>query len=345
MYKYLIITPIPVFYKINLYKELSKRLNIFVIFISYDTNENRAKDFVSLENIYFKYKILNKGPFQKRKKLKSIFKLKEILNEIKFERLIVSGWDMWEFWYLIFSNPESKNCLSLESTSIESSTNGIKKVIKRIFLSKISIVFASGNLHVELLKKLGYKKQIRVTRGVGLINKPLVGRRQKTYKKNFLFIGRLSRVKNLPILIRVFNDLNEFNLTIIGEGEDEDLLKDMANENIIFKGAIQNKYLREHYLTKDLLILPSISETWGLVVEEALFFGMPVIVSKKCGSSELIKNDVNGYLIDPGDIQNIKSNIKKINQQKYLSLLDGVMEFSIDKKDFYQVEAYLFDDQ
>jgi glycosyltransferase involved in cell wall biosynthesis len=341
MYKYLIVTHIPVFYKINLYKELSKRFDIFVVFISDDTNENRAKDFVNLENINFKYKVLNKGYFQKRKKFKSIFILKGILNEIKFEKLIVNGWDLWEFWYLIFANPGRKNCLSLESTAIESSANGIKKLIKIIFLSRISIVFASGNLHVELLKKLGYKNQIRVTRGVGIINKPFFDCRHKSYNKNFLFIGRLSTVKNLPTLIKVFNDLNEYSLTIIGEGEDEDLLKDMANENIIFEGAIQNKYIREHYLSKDVLILPSISETWGLVVEEALFFGMPAIVSKNCGSSELIKNDVNGYLIDPGDIQSIKSNIKKINKEKYLSLLNGVMQISIDKKDEKQISVYL----
>ena len=76
-------------------------------------------------------------------------------------------------------------------------------------------------------------------------------------------------------------------------------------------------------------------------MEEALFFGMPVIVSKNCGSSELIKNNVNGFLIDPGNIQNIRSNIKKINNQKYSSLLNGVMRLSIDQKDKKQVSAYL----
>lgn len=341
MYKYLIITHIPAFYKVNLYNELSKEIKIFVVFVSDNTNERRAKDFVNLDSVSFKYMVLNNGDFQERNKFRSIILLNKTLNKIKFEKIIVNGWDLWEFWYLVFANPGRDNCLALESTAVESCAKGIKKLIKIIFLSRISMVFASGNLHVELLKKLGYRNQIRVTRGVGIINKPFFDCRHKSYNKNFLFIGRLSKVKNLPILIKVFNDLNEFSLTIIGKGEDEVLLKDMANENIIFEGVIQNKHIREYYLSKDVLILPSISETWGLVVEEALFFGMPVIVSENCGSSELVKNDVNGYLIDPRDIQSIKSSIQKINNERYSSLLNGVMKSSIDEKDKKQISVYL----
>lgn len=341
MYKYLIVTHIPAFYKVNLYKQLSKQFDIFVVFISDNTNENRASDFIKLVDINFEYEILCNGCFEKRKILKNIYRLNSVLNEVKYEKMIVNGWDLWEFWYLAFISPLKKNCLALESTVIESNTGILSSSIKKIFLSKISIVFASGNLHVKLLKKLEYKNQIRVTRGVGIINKPFFDCRHKSYNKNFLFIGRLSKVKNLKTLIKVFNDLNDFSLTIIGEGEDESLLKGMANENIIFEGAIQNKYIREHFLSKDVLILPSISETWGLVVEEALFFGMPVIVSKNCGSSELIKQGVNGYLIDPNDIKSMKSIISNIDKKQYLRLRNGVKQTSIDKKDKQQVSSYL----
>ena len=341
MYKYFIVTHVPAFYKINLYNELSKKINIFVVFISNNTNESRAKDFTGLNGANFNYKVLNEGCFQERNKLKSVYMLNAVLNKVKFEKIIVNGWDLWEFWYLVLVSPYKKNFLLLESTVMESCTSGIKGLLKKIFLSRVCSVFAPGKPHAALLKKMEHKGQIRLTKGVGIINKPFFDYLNRSYNKKFLFIGRLSKVKNLEILIRVFNNLDEFELTIIGEGEDGDFLKNIANKNIIFKGAIQNKFMQEYYLSNDVLILPSMSETWGLVTEEAIFFGMPVIISKKCGSSELIQDSVNGYLIDPDSAQSIRSSILKIDQKGYLKLCSGVMQFSIDKKDEKQVNAYL----
>ena len=52
----------------------------------------------------------------------------------------------------------------------------------------------------------------------------------------------------------------------------------------------------------DVLILPSKSEPWGLVVNEAMVCGMPVIVSETCGCvADLVKNDLNGFTFDPGN--------------------------------------------
>lgn len=340
MYDYVIVTHIPAFYKVNLYNELSKKLNIFVLFISNNTDEKRADDFVDLNNINFKYEVLNDGNFQSRDKLKNIQKLKTILKEIRYKKILVSGWDLLEFWYLIFVNPKNKNSLALESTVLESNTKGIKGFIKKIFLSRISIVFASGNLHTELLKKLNYQNETRVTEGVGIINKPSFDKQDKDYKKRFLFIGRLSKVKNLELLISVFNDLLEYKLTVIGDGEEKEYLQSIAKKNIIFIEPIENKKLKEKFQENDIFILPSISEPWGLVAEEALYFGLPVIVSKNCGSCELIENGVNGYIINPNDSKNIKDTILKIDDKKYEELFAGVERFSVDEKDKIQVEAY-----
>ena len=46
MYEYIIVTHIPAFYKVNLYNELAKKMNILVIFVASDTNENRSDDFI-----------------------------------------------------------------------------------------------------------------------------------------------------------------------------------------------------------------------------------------------------------------------------------------------------------
>jgi glycosyltransferase involved in cell wall biosynthesis len=340
MYNYIIVTHIPAFYKVNLYNELAKDLKIFVIFIASNTNEKRADDFITLEKATFEYQVLFDGNFQDRSSLKNIAQLRDILKTKSFKKLLVSGWDLKEFWYLVLTNPKSKNCLALESTINESRVDGIRGFIKKIFLSRISTVFASGKLHEELLTALGYKGEIKITKGVGIINKPTFEIQKKEYKKRFLYIGRLSPEKNLKMLIEIFNTLPTCTLTLIGTGPQEIELKNIANENIIFVGQVENSNLQKYFIDNDIFILPSIAEPWGLVVEEALYFGLPVMVSRNCGASELIDNGKNGYILDVKDIKSIEKNIKTIDDEKYQRLLDGVRKYSIDVKDREQVETY-----
>lgn len=340
MYDYVIVTHIPAFYKVNLYNELAKKLNILVIFIATNTNEKRADDFTTLKNANFSYEVLSDGDFQSRDVKVNIKKLKCILKNIEYKRLLVSGWDLQEFWYLVIFYPKAKNCLALESTVLESNTKGIKGWIKRVFLTRIATVFASGNLHVELLQALNFKGDIKITKGVGIINKPNFTAIKKEYQKRFLYVGRLSYVKNLETIVKVFNDLPNHHLTIIGDGEEKEYLKSISNQNISFKPPIENIKLQTEFLNHDIFILPSISESWGLVVEEALYFGLPVMISKNCGSVELVENGVNGYVVDLNNTKNIKDTILSIDHVLYQELVKGVNEFSVDEKDLKQLGVY-----
>jgi glycosyltransferase involved in cell wall biosynthesis len=340
MYDYIIVTHIPVFYKVNLYNELSKHLNIHVIFIADNTGEKRSNDFITLDQVSFEYNVLNKGDFQVRRQLQSVLKLRKIINKLKYMKILVSGWDLPEFWFLMMTNNKCKNCLVLESTIIESNATGVKGFIKRMFLWRTSTVYASGRLHVELLNKLKYRGKTKTTQGVGIINKPAFQPKDKNYQKRYAFIGRLSEEKNLALLVLVFNDLPDYMLTIVGVGPLENELKTMAKTNIRFLGSMENNKLKDIYLNHDILILPSLSEGWGLVIEEALFFRVPVIVSKNCGASELIIDGENGYVVDMCRVEEIKNTILAIRKDDYEILVQGACKHSIDEKDERQINVY-----
>ncbi len=341
MYDYVIATHIPAFYKVNLYNELAKKLNILVIFIASNTVEKRADDFVTLENAHFDYRLLHEGDFQHRDIKKNIIELRNLTSNIEFKKLLVGGWDLMEFWYLIFTNNKTKNCLALESTINESAVGGAKGFIKRLFLNRISTVFASGKLHTELLDALKFMGEVRITQGVGIINKPefeVIGRQ---YQKRFLYIGRLSQEKNIALLVHIFNKLpTEYRLNIVGTGPLEDELRAIANPNIRFIGQVENKNLKEYFLSNDIFILPSQSEPWGLVVEEAMYFGMPVMVSRSCGSSELVIDGVNGFIFDANCDKDISGCILNLDCDKYLEMCKEVRLLSIVEKDHMQVDAY-----
>ena len=95
----------------------------------------------------------------------------------------------------------------LESTINESKTTGLSGFIKRVFLSRIYKVFASGSLHLALLKELNFKRNIKITQGVGIINKPMVEHKRVECGKKFLYVGRLSEIKNLEQIVHIFNGL------------------------------------------------------------------------------------------------------------------------------------------
>lgn len=58
---------------------------------------------------------------------------------------------------------------------------------------------------------------------MGIINKPAFEKVKKEYQKRFLYLGRFSRVKNLEIFIKVFNDLPNHRLTLVGDGEEKSI--------------------------------------------------------------------------------------------------------------------------
>lgn len=339
MYDLLIITHLPAFYKVNLYNELAKKLNLYVIFVS-GSSLQRTSDFTDLQ-CDFAYEILNKEPFEVRNKYKSIKKLSDTLKGKKIKNLLLSGWDLAEFWYALFCIKADVHSLAIESTLYESNLTGIKGSVKKLFLSKINRIYASGILSHSLATHLGFKGEIRITKGVGIIHKPYFTPQKRDYKKEFLYLGRLSSEKNLSPLIDVFNELPDLKLSIYGNGTERDTLTSKAGRNITFHEHIDNKKLKNVFTEHDFLILPSLAEPWGLVVEEALYFGLPVILSERCGASVLIEDGKNGFVIDPLSYEALKNLLRNITNENYQQLRQNVQKLSINAKDEEQVSVYL----
>jgi len=338
------ITPIPAFYKINLYEQISVQIKVHAIFLSENTSEVRGKDFLKETNS-FRKSFLSTGSYQQRNRLKNSIRLYKLLQKEKPKRFIIGGWDALEYWIaIIFFSKKIRIELVLESSIIESSTKGYKGVLKRFFLKRIDKVYASGKPHKELIQRLNYRGKIIISKGVGIINKEKKVSPLNSYEKKFLFIGRLDEVKNLNFLIACFNKNPSLKLKIIGEGPLEaNLKKQVTSKNIQFVGSVPNKELSNYFSNSNYIILPSISETWGLVAEEAFYNGLPVIISKNCGSNELLENDMNGFVFDPLIEESLDTILSNITSEIYKEQCSYIKSNFIDSKDKKQVEAYLAD--
>ncbi len=334
----IIITNLPAFYKVNLFNEIAKSEDIYVVFTG-NTAEIRNTDFFKKELIRFDFiELKNKSTLSR-----FVFIVKLLLLS-KYNELILGGWDEPLLLLSSIISCKRKNSVIVESSIYESKVNGFKGAIKKMFLSRISKVYASGKAQISLLQALDFKGIINKTKGVGIFNI----RHQPKYEEratvsNFLYVGRLSKEKNLDKLIKDFAEFPNLTLNIVGFGPEESRLKSIASENVIFHGAINNSELHKFYRDYDVLVLPSLSETWGLVVEEALNNGMPVIVSNRVGcADEIINLNENGLIFNIDEDKSLRYAIAGITDIVFYNNLRkniSNMDFQIIAQN--QVKVYL----
>jgi glycosyltransferase involved in cell wall biosynthesis len=138
-------------------------------------------------------------------------------------------------------------------------------------------------------------------------------------QKCILFVGRLVKIKGLDRLLTAFANAvktePESKLIIVGEGDQLPVLQSMAKElfledKVLFAGRFEGIDLLAWYNIGQLFILPSHSEAFGAVVNEALLSGQRVLCSSYAGASEIIDPLKNGALFNPFDLDELTGLIK-----------------------------------
>lgn len=335
MFDIVFITNLPSFYKNNLYNEIAKHRKICVIYTGHG-NQERNTDFYKGEANF-------KQIFLESLSLNEIIKFLKIIRQIKYKELIVGGWDSIFFWLSVVVSPKYKNSVVCESSYHESNISGLSGFIKKLFLKKISRGYVSGKAQEKLLELLGFKGINIITKGVGVFNyikQPEYV--SKAVVKKFIYVGRLAQEKNLEFLIKVFSERSDIELHIVGFGSLEDELKSISTSNVIFHGAIPNEKLSEFYQKMDVFILPSKSEPWGLVVEEALNNGLPVIVSDRVGCAEEIVNESNGFIFKYDSKEDLNSKIDSIMDiDIYNKLRLNISKLNFEEIEMAQIRKYI----
>ena len=119
----------------------------------------------------------------------------------------------------------------------------------------------------------------------------------------FLFIGRFSPVKDLPTLFQAYGLLRKSNdkvsLGMLG-GERSELPNELPT-GIEILPFVEPHQIPEVLINYDALVLPSVNEVWGLVINEACAAGCPVIVTSCCGAAEIVHDGFNGFVVRPHD--------------------------------------------
>ena len=185
--------------------------------------------------------------------------------------------------------------------------------------------FAAGERTVEYLMRMGFPRE-RIWTGYDVVDNQAfatgaaTARSQADSLRNslglperyFLFVGRFAPEKNLVRLLEAYAGYRQtagqsaWGLVLVGSGPLEKELRAQVEKlrDVVFAGFQQKDTLPAYFGLASCLVLPSISEPWGLVVNEAMAAWLPVLVSERCGCvPELVQPGVNGYVCDPLDTE------------------------------------------
>ena len=144
------------------------------------------------------------------------------------------------------------------------------------------------------------------------------------YNRVILFCGRLSAEKNPFHLLQAYQKIANENTSLLFVGDGylrsslEEYVAEQGLKSVYFVGFQRRTTMPDYYAISDLLVLPSRRETWGMVVNEAMCFGLPIIVSNQVGAgSDLVKDGYNGFKFQAGDITQLAQHIATVvNQSK-----------------------------
>jgi len=136
-----------------------------------------------------------------------------------------------------------------------------------------------------------------------------------------IFVGQLIPRKGVDLLLEamrpLFDDYPDLLLSVIGGGSEAQALQAVAESfgianRVSFEGTLRSDRIQPRLASADVLVLPSRWDGWGMVVNEALSAGVPVVVSDCCGAADLIQHGVNGFVFRSEDVEDLRRNLRRL---------------------------------
>lgn len=295
-----------------------------------------------------------------------------ITKEIRkghYDAILIHGWNSLTSWLAFFAAFLSKTPVFMhaENPLNQESFKGnfkirIKKVVLGWLFKRISKFLYIGEENKKFFQYYGVPETKLVFCPYAVENERFENEAKKLknskieFKKELgfnkdqfvvLFMGKLIEKKRPFDLLKAYEfliaDKPNSGLMFVGDGALKSDLEKYARDrhllNIRFVGFKNQTELPKYYTLADVLVLPSgAGETWGLAVNEAMCFGLPVIVSDVVGCGpDLVKNNANGYIFPLGDIKQLSSSLKDLagNFQKINSFgkesLETIRNYTFEK--------------
>jgi glycosyltransferase involved in cell wall biosynthesis len=327
-HRLVIITEIIAPYRIPVFNALAQHpeIDLSVIFLAKTDPLNRQWR-VYAEEIKFSYDILPSWRTRLKKyNLLLNKKVVDALRRAKPDTIICGGYNYLASWQALrwARWNHIPFLLWCESTANDNRAgHRIVESLKKNFFNKCDGCIVPGTAAGEYARQMGVTRE-HTFMAPNAVDNDLFASRANDARQNalrikgeldlparyFLFAGRLVKSKGVFELLEAYGSLNEnlrsqFGLVFAGDGplrpELQRIAKSICPGNVRFAGFVQRDELASYYGLADCLVFPSHSDPWGLVVNEAMACGLPVISGKSAGcAADLVKS--NGRPIDSRNV-------------------------------------------
>jgi glycosyltransferase involved in cell wall biosynthesis len=240
-------------------------------------------------------------------------KLARVVRQTRADAVVINGWFEPVSWCMTLAKELLGVRLALvaDSTEADHPRRPVTEWLKRLFLKRIDAVFTAGTRQRRYLEQLGYPAD-RMATGCDVVDNDrfavAAARRKVRSTGEPIVIGTAARLvpaKNLHAALEAVaratadRSLPRFTWRVAGRGPLAAELEARAgalDAPVEFVGFVDYPSLPDFYASLDLYWQPSLSEPWGLTVNEAMASGLPILASDRCGCLDDLVSGDNGFV-------------------------------------------------
>ncbi|MBE9214509.1 glycosyltransferase [Plectonema cf. radiosum LEGE 06105] len=343
--KAIILTEIISPYRIPPFNYLAQDEEIDLTVFFFAETESRRSWLVEKEKIQFNYQVLWGLQLGKSYQSAPVFLNPDVIYQLWKQQpdvIICGGWHHFTHWLALVYAEMTKTPLLIWSESTlkdERSVSIIKHKLRTWIINQADGYIIPGKAQKKYLLNLGAREDkiyiaANAVDSVFFTSQAQVYRQQKAICQEklgisgcvILYIGRLIDEKGIPELLEAFAKLSgnkQVTLVIVGDGS---RLQDYHSycqqnhlDNVVFTGFQPQSTLPQYYGIADIFVFPTRSDTWGLVLNEAMAAGLPVVCSDAAGAADdLVVNGGNGYLVPVGDVEKLSEALQILVEDESL---------------------------
>ena len=330
--KVLFFTNIPVPYRMDFFNELGKYCDLTVLMENDSAGNSLNRDWLKSYNVenYLLYILPKIG---KASKTRINYGYHKFIKKGKYDIIIVGTYySVSAMIFIEYLRIKRIPFILNSDGGFIKNDNTIKYLFKKHFISAADAYLSTGKMTSDYLKHYGgtkniyqypftsmRKSEIPTTVTTNEMKQEARKANKITEKYVILYVGQLIYRKGIDILLKSIKGINkkeEIGLYIVGgeiKKEYKIIIEEENISNIHFIPFKNKSSLTAFYQAADLFILPTREDIWGLVINEAMSYGLPVITTNKCiAGIELIINNINGFIVPTNYPEKISEAINKI---------------------------------
>jgi glycosyltransferase involved in cell wall biosynthesis len=327
--KVLFLTNLPSPYRVDFFNELGKSCDLTVLY-ERRTADNRNKKWIGHTCENFKEIFLH----GKNRGEEGAYcpEVRKYLRDRTYTHIIISGYGTpTSRFAILWLKVHKKPFIMTSDGGFIKEKTGVRYYLKRFFISGASAWLSTGTATTEYLAHYGAQKNrcfiypFTSLKECDILSKPVSFSEKESIKGELGFsekfiilsVGRFIYGKGIDVLLNAAKIFPKDVAVVIVGGtpteEYQQIILKNGLKQIYFPGFKTKKELEDYYKIADLFVFPTREDVWGLVVNEAMAFGLPVITTEKCiAGLELVQNGKNGFIIPVEDSELITKHVHEI---------------------------------